>query len=119
MYVVRKENGSCGTKRLHRNHLLPVNHLPIHLPPAGKHRVADREPKQCKVRTEGRMPSTDAEEEDSDAESDSSNGEWMGVSGTGDPASGEVTEAGMGNGESEAATDPSSVNKLFRRIIWG
>ena len=75
VYVVRKECGSGGTKQLHRNHLLPVNHLPIHLPPAGKHRVADRKPKQCKVRTEGRMPSTDAEEEDLDAESDSSSGE--------------------------------------------
>ena len=37
----------------------------------------------------------------------------MGVSGTVDPALGEVTGAVMGNGESEAATDQNSVNKLL------
>ena len=29
VYVVKRENGSGGARKLHRNHLLPANHLPI------------------------------------------------------------------------------------------
>ena len=32
VYVVKRENGFGETRKLHRNHLLPVNYLPIQVP---------------------------------------------------------------------------------------